>query len=72
MLLGSKDGYVVNFFPLVQVKDSGSRINPQDIPKVFTKFTQSQSLAPENSGGSGLGLAICKRYFVHVFLTWQP
>ncbi|TQD95864.1 hypothetical protein C1H46_018502 [Malus baccata] len=50
-----------HFYPRVQVKDSGSGINPQDIPNLFTKFPQTQTLASQNSGGSGLGLAICKR-----------
>ncbi|CAL1389602.1 unnamed protein product [Linum trigynum] len=54
-----------HFYLRVQVKDTGSGINPQDYPKLFTKFAQSQSLATKNSGGSGLGLAICKR-FVHL------
>ncbi|CAL1394350.1 unnamed protein product [Linum trigynum] len=51
-----------HFFLRVQVKDTGSGINPQDYPKLFTKFAQSQSLPTKNSGGSGLGLAICKRF----------
>ncbi|PQQ18886.1 ethylene receptor isoform X1 [Prunus yedoensis var. nudiflora] len=51
-----------HFYLRVQVKDSGSGINPQDIPKLFTKFAQTHSLATRNSGGSGLGLAICKRF----------
>nr|AAL66207.1 putative ethylene receptor [Pyrus communis] len=51
-----------HFYLRVQVKDSGSGINPQDIPNLFTKFTQTQTLASQNSGGSGLGLAICKRF----------
>ncbi|KAI5649954.1 hypothetical protein M9H77_35959 [Catharanthus roseus] len=51
-----------HFYLRVQVKDTGSGINPQDIPKLFTKFAQSQTLATRNSGGSGLGLAICKRF----------
>ncbi|XVF04479.1 hypothetical protein REPUB_Repub05bG0086600 [Reevesia pubescens] len=51
-----------NFYLRVQVKDSGSGISPQDIPKLFTKFAQTQSTATRNSGGSGLGLAICKRF----------
>lgn len=50
------------FYLRVQVKDSGSGISPQDIPKLFTKFAQTQSTATRNSGGSGLGLAICKRF----------
>ncbi|OIW06218.1 hypothetical protein TanjilG_03843 [Lupinus angustifolius] len=66
-----KDARIPDFFPVpsdghfylrVQVKDSGAGINPQDIPKLFTKFTQSQTLATRNPAGSGLGLAICKRF----------
>ncbi|XP_021857131.2 ethylene receptor [Spinacia oleracea] len=51
-----------HFYLRVQVKDSGPGINPQDIPKLFTKFAQPQTPANRNSGGSGLGLAICKRF----------
>nr|GME06334.1 ethylene receptor [Ipomoea batatas] len=47
-----------HFYLRVQVKDTGVGINPLDIPKIFSKFAQNQSLA----GGSGLGLAICKRF----------
>ncbi|GLU14670.1 hypothetical protein SLE2022_312280 [Rubroshorea leprosula] len=49
-----------HFYLRVQVKDLGAGISPQDIPKIFTKFAQTQST--KNSGGSGLGLAICKRF----------
>ncbi|GLT25027.1 hypothetical protein SLA2020_001830 [Shorea laevis] len=64
-----RDSRAPDFFPVpsdnhfylhVQVKDSGAGISPQDIPKLFTKFAQTQST--KNSGGSGLGLAICKRF----------
>ncbi|KAI7742306.1 hypothetical protein M8C21_018785, partial [Ambrosia artemisiifolia] len=51
-----------NFYMRVQVKDTGIGINQQDIPKLFTKFAESQSSASRNPGGSGLGLAICKRF----------
>lgn len=51
-----------HFYLRIQVKDSGPGINPQDIPKIFTKFAENQSLATKNPGGSGLGLAICKRF----------
>ncbi|KAK4374004.1 hypothetical protein RND71_004681 [Anisodus tanguticus] len=58
-----------NYFYLrVQVKDTGIGINPQDIPNLFSKFTQTQALATTNSGGTGLGLAICMRYGVSQFL----
>ncbi|KAF9690152.1 hypothetical protein SADUNF_Sadunf01G0166100 [Salix dunnii] len=51
-----------HFYLRVQVKDAGQGINPQDIPKLFTKFVHTQTLATRNSSGSGLGLAICKRF----------
>ncbi|KAJ8532268.1 hypothetical protein K7X08_012191 [Anisodus acutangulus] len=54
-----------HFYLRVQVKDTGSGINPQDIPKLFCKFAQNQAPATKSSGGTGLGLAICKREFVH-------
>ncbi|KAF6151817.1 hypothetical protein GIB67_010391 [Kingdonia uniflora] len=52
-----------HFYLRVQVKDSGSGINPQDIPKLFSKFADRQSLASKNSCGKGFGLAISKRFF---------
>ncbi|XP_012453888.1 ethylene receptor isoform X1 [Gossypium raimondii] len=58
-----------HFYLRVQVKDSGVGISPQDIPKLFTKFAQTQSTATRNSGGSGLGLAICKRYTFSLHLV---
>ncbi|KAF6163754.1 hypothetical protein GIB67_008588 [Kingdonia uniflora] len=52
-----------NYFYLrVRVKDSGSGISPQNIPKLFNKFANSQSFASKNSCGKGLGLAISKRF----------
>ncbi|KAM7266875.1 hypothetical protein ACFE04_009041 [Oxalis oulophora] len=53
-----------HFYLRVQVKDSGLGINPQDIPKLFTKFAQSQLVGNKNATGNGLGLAICKRYII--------
>lgn len=55
----SSDGH---FYLRVQVKDSGCGVLPQDIPLLFTKFTQSRSGSSRNNGGAGLGLAICKRF----------
>ncbi|KAL4200771.1 hypothetical protein AMTRI_Chr02g255280 [Amborella trichopoda] len=49
-----------HFYLRVQVKDTGTGINPQDIPKIFNKFAHTQ--AAKNQGGTGLGLAICKRF----------
>ncbi|KAK2965211.1 hypothetical protein RJ640_019966 [Escallonia rubra] len=52
-----------NLYLLVQVKDSGCGITPQDIPRLFTKFSESQNASSTwSNGGAGLGLAICKRF----------
>ncbi|KAJ6674963.1 TWO-COMPONENT SENSOR HISTIDINE KINASE [Salix viminalis] len=48
-----------HFYLLVQVKDSGCGVLPQDIPLLFTKFAQLRS---GSSPSAGLGLAICKRF----------
>ncbi|KAG7970929.1 hypothetical protein I3843_07G110300 [Carya illinoinensis] len=50
------------FYLLVQVKDSGCGILPQNIPHIFTKFAQPQSGSSRKNGVAGLGLAICKRF----------
>ena len=46
---------------LLQVKDTGCGISPQDLSHVFTKFAHTQSGGNRGFNGSGLGLAICKR-----------
>ncbi|GLU07337.1 hypothetical protein SLE2022_242990 [Rubroshorea leprosula] len=51
-----------HFYLRVQVKDSGCGILPQDVPGLFTRFTQPQSGSSRNNEGAGLGLAICKRF----------
>ncbi|KAM2724245.1 hypothetical protein EV1_027089 [Malus domestica] len=54
----STDGY---FHLRVQVKDSGCGVLPEDIPHLFTKFSQPHGSNQINNG-AGLGLAICKRF----------
>jgi ethylene receptor len=51
-----------HFYLLVQVKDSGCGISPQDIPLLFTKFSEPRSASSRNNGSAGLGLPICKRF----------
>jgi ethylene receptor len=53
--------YILCYFTLLQVKDTGCGIGPQDLPHVFTKFAHPQSGGNRGFNGSGLGLAICKR-----------
>jgi signal transduction histidine kinase/DNA-binding response OmpR family regulator len=44
----------------VGVRDQGEGIAPQDLPKLFRKFSQIDSSATRKAGGTGLGLVICK------------
>jgi len=44
----------------VAVRDHGEGIPPQDLPKLFQKFSQIDSSATRRTGGTGLGLVICK------------
>ena len=44
----------------VGVRDQGEGITPQDLPKLFRKFSQIDSSATRKAGGTGLGLVICK------------
>lgn len=41
---------------LIEVKDNGKGIAPEDMPKLFTKFFQADTSVP----GMGLGLSICR------------
>lgn len=52
---------LTNAHVVLQIKDSGCGILPQDIPLLFTKFAQQQSGSNRKNYGAGLGLAICKR-----------
>ncbi|KAK3037014.1 hypothetical protein RJ639_031588 [Escallonia herrerae] len=53
--------------PVIHVKDSGCGIMPQDIPHLFTKFSESHNASSTwRNGGAGLGLAICKSSVVLV------
>ncbi len=44
----------------VGVRDHGEGIAPQDLPKLFRKFSQIDSSATRKAGGAGLGLVICQ------------
>ncbi len=45
---------------VARVKDTGIGMKKSEVPKLFTKFYQTDSSSKRKYGGSGLGLAICK------------
>lgn len=44
----------------IAVKDSGIGIDPDDVPRLFTKFFQARNVSQINVKGTGVGLALVK------------
>lgn len=47
-------------FVTVAVSDTGTGIDPDDLPHVFDRFWRADRSRARDTGGAGLGLAICK------------
>ncbi|KOV19140.1 HAMP domain-containing sensor histidine kinase [Streptomyces caelestis] len=48
----------------LHVADTGSGIQPDDLPRIFDRFWRAEQSRSRNTGGSGLGLSIV-RHLVH-------
>lgn len=55
-LLGHRDGDEA----VIEVRDTGAGIAPEDLPHVFDRFWRAEKSRNRQSGGSGLGLAIVR------------
>ena len=57
IVLRERSGLIIILYlsVVVSIKDTGSGIDPQILPRLFTKFTT------RSKRGTGLGLYICKR-----------
>ncbi|MFK7805374.1 MAG: ATP-binding protein [Anaerolineae bacterium] len=50
------------FFYLIQVRDTGIGITPEQMDRIFEPFQQADNSITRDYGGSGLGLAISRQY----------
>lgn len=53
-------GYRVEGGVELHVADTGSGIQPEDLPRIFDRFWRAEQSRSRNTGGSGLGLSIVR------------
>ncbi len=59
---GDTARYVARDCVWVSVRDTGTGIRPEDMPKLFQEFSQVDSSASRAQQGTGLGLVLSKRF----------
>lgn len=52
--------YEANYF-IVEIKDNGRGISPEDLPNIFEKFFRGDKSREKDIAGTGLGLAVTKK-----------
>jgi two-component system sensor histidine kinase BaeS len=45
---------------VLEVRDTGIGIAPEDVPRVFTRFWRGEKSRSRDTGGAGIGLSIVK------------
>ena len=45
---------------LIRVKDTGTGVHPDDLPRIFDRFYQSNQPDAPVQGGTGIGLSLCR------------
>ena len=46
---------------VIEVADTGSGVQPEDLPQVFDRFWRAEKSRSRRAGGSGLGLSIVRQ-----------
>ena len=60
-LISAEPGAAVAREVVIMVRDTGIGIRPDDMPRLFEKFTQFENSLSRKHEGTGLGLALAKR-----------
>lgn len=58
------DSNVVDHHVELKIEDTGSGIDPKDLPHIFQRFYRADRARTRTSGGTGLGLAITREIIV--------